>query len=229
VLAANGARVVLAARRLDALEQLRDEIEAEGGRAIAVDMDVTAEASVAAAFDAAATAFGPVDSVIANAGTNVRGPALELDAAAFDQVMAVNARGVFLTVCEGARRMIAAGAPERKHGRIVIISSVNATTVAAGMSVYSASKAAVLQMGRVLARDWANRGINVNILCPGYIETELNADWFETERGKRQIVEWPRRRLMTADVLDPMLLYLLSDACSQVTGSVFSLDDGQML
>lgn len=229
VLAANGANLVLAARRVDRLEQLRVDIESRGGRALAVEMDVIDEPSTVRAYEAAEHAFGSVDTVIANAGLNVEVPVMDVDVAAIDSILAVNVRGVFLTVREGARRLIAAGAEERKHGRIIIVSSVTATAIAPGLALYSASKAAVLQLGRVLAREWANRGINVNVLCPGYIETDLNSDWFHSEGGKRHIQKWPRRRLMEASALDSTLLHLASDASRYVTGSVFTIDDGQSL
>lgn len=228
-LAASGAKVVLAARRVDRLEQLRDEIIAAGGQAAAVAMDVADEASTIAAYDAAEHAFGPVDSVIANAGVNSEGSALDLDMAEFDQVTAINLRGVFLTAREGARRMIAAGSAERQHGRIVIVSSITATDVAPGLAVYSATKAAVLQMGKVLARDWARRGVNVNMLLPGYIETELNRDFFASDAGERFVGKFPRKRLMTAEDLLPSMLYLASDAARAVTGAAFTIDDGQTL
>lgn len=229
ILAARGTKVVLAARRRDRLDDLATQIRADGGEALAVEMDVVDEASVIAAFDEAELAFGTIDTIIANAGMNIEGPAVEVDVAALDQVMAVNVRGVFLTVREGARRLIAAGSKNQGHGRIVIVSSITALSVSPGLSLYSASKAAVLQMGKVLARDWAQKGINVNILCPGYIETDLNSDWFGTEHGERQIMKWPRRRLMQANALDGMLLYLASDDSRFVTGSVISVDDGQTL
>ncbi|MGH6614604.1 SDR family NAD(P)-dependent oxidoreductase [Sphingomonas sp.] len=229
VLASAGARVVVGARRTAQLADLVQAIEDKGGAALAVPMDVTDEASVIAAYDAAETRFGAVDTVIANAGMNVAGPALEVDADAIDAVMAVNVRGVFLTVREGARRMIAAGSPDNGRGRIVIISSITATAISPGLALYAASKAASLQLGRTLARDWVRQGINVNILCPGYIETNLNADWFQTEGGARQIAKWPRRRLMNQDALDSALLYLSSDDSAHMTGSVMTIDDGQSL
>ena len=228
-LAANGAKMVLAARRTDRLEKLQREIEENGGRAMAVALDVGDEASTIAAFDAAEAAFGPVDSVIANAGVSTEGPALALDMDAFAQLIGVNVRGAFLTVREGARRMIAAGSAERQHGRIVIVSSITATHVSPGLAIYSASKAAVLQMGKVLARDWARLGINVNMILPGYIQTELNDDFFESEAGERFVARFPRRRLMAADDLMPMLAYLASDASRAITGAAFTLDDGQSL
>lgn len=227
--AENGAKVVLCARRAELLDETCAEIREAGGQALAVAADVTDEAAIAAAYDAAEDAFGRVDTVIANAGMNVEGPALDIDVEALDRVMAVNVRGAFLTMREGARRMIAGGSAERGDGRIVAISSITAQSVSPGLSVYSASKAAVLQLSRVLARDWANKGVNVNVLCPGYIETDLNADWFDTDGGKKQIAKWPRRRLMDEDALDSMLLYLASDASAHTTGSVITIDDGQTL
>jgi NAD(P)-dependent dehydrogenase (short-subunit alcohol dehydrogenase family) len=229
LLASAGAKVVLGARREEQLDRLADEIKAAGGQALPAPMDVTDERSVIAAFDMAASHFGSVDTVIANAGLNIAGSALEVDARAVDEIMAVNVRGVFLTVREGARRMIAAGSPASGQGRIVIVSSITASAIGPGLALYGASKAAALQLGRTLARDWVRRGINVNILCPGYMETELNAEWFHDEGGRKQISNWPRRRLMDDDALDAMLVYLCADASRHVTGSVMTIDDGQSL
>lgn len=228
VLAGSGANVVLAARRIDKLQQLRVELERGGARALAVEMDVSDESSTRRAYDAAEESFGVVDTVVANAGMNVEGPVLDIEAAQLDALFAVNVRGAFLTVREGARRLFAAPVG-RKDGRVIIISSITASAISPGLALYSASKAAVLQLGRVLAREWANRGINVNVLCPGYIETDINSDWFQTDGGKRQIQRWPRKRLMDNSSLDSILLYLASDASSHVTGSVFNVDDGQTL
>ena len=229
VMAARGAKVALAARRADRLESLAAEIAAAGGVATAVTMDVTDEASIVAGFDAAEAALGPIDTVIANAGMNHEGLAVEISAAAFDEVMAINVRGVFLTAREGARRMFAGGSKASKRGRIVLISSIGAQKVLPALTAYCTSKAAVLMMGKAMAREWVNRGVNVNIVCPGFIETELNDDWFASDGGKSQIAGFPRRRLMAEDDLDAMVLFLSSDASRAVTGSVFTLDDGQTL
>ena len=229
VLAASGAKVALAARRTDRLQALAEEIKVAGGRAHAVAMDVTDEASVIAGFDGAEAALGPVDTVFANAGMNNRALAAEITVEAWDEMMAINVRGVFLTAREGARRMMAAGSRETGRGRIILISSIGALKVLPGLTAYCTSKAAVLMMGKSLAREWANRGINVNTICPGYVLTELNADWFGEEGGKKQIAGFPRRRLMDEEDLDAMALYLASDASRAITGSVFTLDDGQTL
>jgi len=229
IVAASGGRVVLAARRVAQLESLRTEIVAVGGQALAVPMDVTDEASTIAAYDAAEAAFGPVDTVIANAGVTIPGSALGLAMDSFDQMVAVNLRGVFLTVREGGRRMIAAGSPERGHGRVVIVSSITARQISPGAAVYSATKAAVDQMGRVLARDWAKKGINVNMIAPGYVATDLVGDYFESEGGRRLKATFARDRVMDMAALDPLLLFLCSDASAQTTGSVMTVDDGQSL
>jgi NAD(P)-dependent dehydrogenase (short-subunit alcohol dehydrogenase family) len=229
VAAAAGANVVVGARRTQLLDGIVDEIGAHGGKAIAVAMDVADKTSTLAVYDAAEAAFGPVDTVIANAGMDAHTPFLELEPDDFDRIMSVNLRGVFLTVQEGARRMMAAGSKERQHGRIVIISSITAETIEPGIAAYSASKAAVLQMGKVLAREWANRGINVNSVLPGYIVTGINESWFATEGGAKQVARFPRRRVIDIDALDPVLLYLCSDASKFVTGSAFTIDDGQRL
>jgi NAD(P)-dependent dehydrogenase (short-subunit alcohol dehydrogenase family) len=227
--AAAGAKLALAARRTDRLEGLAGEIEKAGGRAVPITMDVQDEPSVIAGYDAAQAALGPIDSVICNAGMNSEGLAVDIDIEEFDRVVSVNLKGAFLTAREGARRMMAAFPREAQRGRILIVASIGAHTVLPGASAYCASKAGVAMLGKSLAREWVNRGINVNVVCPGYIETELNADWFASEGGKKQLSGFPRRRLMQEADLDPVVLYLLSDLSRTVTGSVITLDDGQSL
>lgn len=224
---AAGAKVAVAARRTDRLVALVDELGA--ANAVAVEMDVEHEPSVIAGYDAAEAAFGPITSVIANAGMNSEGLATDIGVDEFDQVFAVNVRGVFLTAREGAKRMIAHGAKEKGDGRIVLIASIGALKVLPGLAAYCASKAAVVQMGKALAREWINRGVNVNMVCPGYIETEINADWFKSDGGKKQMAGFPRRRLMEEGDLDAIVGYLVSDAARAVSGSVFTIDDGQTL
>jgi NAD(P)-dependent dehydrogenase (short-subunit alcohol dehydrogenase family) len=221
IAAGEGAKVAACARRKDRLETLAGEI---GGAAVA--MDVEDETSVIAGYDAAERALGPVDAVVANAGMSSAGMALDLPVEEFDRVMRVNLRGVFLTAREGARRMIARG--ERK-GRIVIVSSMGAHKVLPGTAAYCASKAGALMLGKSMAREWANKGINVNIICPGFIATELNDAFLESPSGQRMIQGFPRRRLMQPDDLDGIVLHLLSDGSHGLTGAAFDLDDGQGL
>ena len=227
VAAAAGAKVIAGARRTEKLADLVAEIEAAGGQAMAVPLDVNDEASVEAAFDLAERRFGAVLGVVANAGINVEGRALDIDVGDFDRVFATNVRGVFLTTCTAARRLQKAGLAH--DGRIVVISSITAKVQTSGTAVYSSSKAAVSHLARCLAKEWARKGPNVNIVSPGYIRTELTGDWFDSPGGARQIEGWPRRRLVEDDALDAILLYLLSADSRNVTGADFTVDDGQSL
>ena len=229
VLAGSGAKVVITARRKALLDELAAAIERAGGQALAVQMDAADEPSTIAAFDAAEAAFGPVDTVVANAGVNLPGSALGISIEDFDKTVAVNLRGVFLTVREGARRMIKAGSPETGRGRAVIISSITGHHPSPAVAPYSATKAAVTQMGRALAKDWAGKGINVNVIAPGYMLSDMTEELWEIDRGKKLLGGFARQRLMSVEALDPMLLYLSSDASAEVTGSVFTIDDGQTL
>lgn len=229
IVAKSGGKVVATARRGDRLAALVKEIEAEGGTAFAVTMDVEDEASVIAGFEAAEKACGPIDSVIANAGMNSRGMALDIKIEDFDKVINVNLRGVFVTVREAARRMIANGSKDTGRGRIVIVSSLASHQVLPGIAAYCASKAGVLMLGKALAREWANRGINVNSICPGFIETELNDEFLSSEAGQKMIAGFPRRRVMKESDLDGTVLHLLSDASRGITGAAFDIDDGQGL
>lgn len=224
-----GARVVLAARRLDRVQDLAKEIRATGNEAFPVAMDVSDEKSVIAAFDAAETAFGPVDTIIANAGVSAPGRSTEISIESMRSVLDTNVLGVLLTAREGARRMIAAGSRDDGRGRILLIGSITAEMTGQGETIYSASKAAVAHMGRNLAKEWARLGVNVNVIQPGYIQTELSGDWFKSEAGLAQISGFNRRRLQPISSLDAPLLYLCSDDSAYTTGGLFTIDDGQLL
>ena len=228
-LSAAGFRLVLAARRLDRVQALAEELRAAGGGAFPVAMDVSDEKSVASAFDAAESAFGTVDTVIANAGVSAPGRSTEIRVESMRSVLDTNVLGVLLTAREGARRMIAAGSTENERGRIVLIGSITAEMTGQGETIYSASKAAVAHLGRNLAKEWARLGVNVNVIQPGYIQTELSGDWFTVEAGKAQIASFNRRRLQPITSLDAPLLYLCSNDSVHTTGGIFTIDDGQSL
>lgn len=229
LLARSGANVVVTARREALLATLCDEIRAEGGKAIGVAMDVADEKSTIAAYDAAEAAFGVVDTIVANAGVSPPGSALGIAIEDFDLTVAVNLRGAFLTAREGGRRLVAAGSAQRGHGRVLLIGSITGDGTFPGIVPYGATKAAVAQMGRLLAKDWATKGINVNTLAPGYMATDMTQELWEIEKGRKLLEGFPRNRLMSVDALDPMLLFLCSDASAHVTGGVFTIDDGQTL
>ena len=224
-----GARVMLGARRTDLTEQIAAEIREEGGEALAVPMDVTSEASVAEAFERAQAGLGPINTVVANAGVSRYGRSTDLAEGDLRQVYETNLLGVHLTANAAARMMMATGSRECGRGRIVIIGSITAQLTGQGDAAYAASKAGVAHLGRQLAREWVRQGINVNVVQPGYVRTELVGDWFDSEGGKTQIASWHRRRIMDIDALDDIVGYLCSDASAYVTGSVITLDDGQSL
>ena len=223
ILAATGAKVALAARRADRPETLADRI---GANAAAVQMDVAREADVIAGYDAAEAVFGTVDTVIANAGIDGAGRAIDMPEDEIEHTLNVNLKGAILTAREGARRMMAAGVTK---GRIVLIASITAFEASPGLVAYSASKAGVVQAARTLGREWARKGISINSISPGYIRTAINDEWFDTDPGKAQIANFPRKRLMEQQGLDAMVLFLCSDAAEFVTGANFVLDDGQTL
>jgi NAD(P)-dependent dehydrogenase (short-subunit alcohol dehydrogenase family) len=224
LVAGEGARVVLGARRRERLVALASEI---GEAALAVDMDVTDERSTIAAFDAAAAHFGPVDTVIANAGVSVVGRATEIPADDLRMLFDTNLLGLYLTAREGARRMIASGCRETGRGRILLIGSMGAHSYFPGSTAYSASKAAVASLAQSMAGEWVRQGINVNVLQPGFIQTELAGEWFQSDAGKAQIAGFQRRRLQPIESLDEPVVYFCSDASAYTTGTALSLDDGQ--
>jgi len=226
VLAGAGAAVALAARRTEAMEPLAQRLSAAGGRAAVIALDVTRADSVAAAFEAAEGALaGTVDIVINNSGIAQPGSALDQADADWARVMAVNLDGARRVAVEAARRMVA----EERTGAIVNIASILGLRQGAGVSAYATSKAALIQMTRSHALEWARHGIRVNALAPGYIETDINRDFFATDAGKAQIKRIPQRRLGRPEELDGALLLLASDAGSFITGSVLTADGGHML
>jgi NAD(P)-dependent dehydrogenase (short-subunit alcohol dehydrogenase family) len=225
LLARHGAAVAITARRKDRSTELAEEITPAGGRAFALALDVADAAASGPALDRAQQELGGLDILVNNAGVGGEGLALELSVEDFDATFAVNVRGVFFAAQQAARRMIAAGT----EGRILNIASIASHTVLPGLSAYCGSKAAVAMLTRSLAREWARRGVAVNALCPGYIETDINASWWPTEGGQKQLRGFPRRRLMDAADLDAAFLMLVGPAARAITGSVITIDDGQSL
>jgi NAD(P)-dependent dehydrogenase (short-subunit alcohol dehydrogenase family) len=226
MLAAEGARLVLAARRIERLEGLARRIMAQGVSGPEVlAMDVANEASVTAAFAEIDRRGVTLDVVINNAGVAGAGAALDTGAAAFSQVVDTNLTGVFLVATEAARRWKEAGRP----GLIVNIASILGERVAAGVAPYAASKAAVIQLTKALALEWARHGIRVNALAPGYIETDINRDFFATAAGESLLKRIPMRRLGKPSDLDGPLLLLCSEASAFMTGTVIAADGGHLV
>ncbi len=226
VLVAEGAKVVVAARRKDRLDELVKEL---GANAFAVQCDVTDERQVIAMFDAADKKFGLVDTIINNAGMTHANNAVTQDIAEFRKIMDLNVTSVWCVAREAARRLIHAG-PEKSHrGRIVNIASMAGRIVIPNVTAYNTSKAACAHLTRSLAREWARHGINVNALSPGYVATELTEEWLNGEGGQKTIGKSPRRRIMDEKSLDEALLFLCSDDAKFVTGTDVLVDDGQSM
>ncbi len=229
VLATEGASVALAARRLDRGESLAQALTAEGHQAIAIRLDVADADAVGPTIDEVEASLGPLSILVNNAGVGGEGLALEVSIEDWDNTFAVNVRGTFVAAREAAKRMLTSGVAERGEARILNIASIASHTVLPGLSAYCASKAAVAMMTQGLAREWARRGIAVNALCPGYIDTDINTTWWPTEGGQRQLKAFPRRRLMDAADLDAAFLMLVGPAARAITGSIVTVDDGQSL
>lgn len=229
VLADAGAAVALLARRTDRLEAEVEAIKAKGGKAIALPLDVVDAAAIGPALDQVEAALGPLSILVNNAGVSGAGSALDLSIEDWDQTYAVNVRAVFIGAREAARRMMASGVAEAGEARIVNIASVAAFQAEPGLPAYCSSKAACAALTKSLALDWARKLIAVNALCPGYIETEINADWFASEGGQRQLKGFPRRRLMPAAALDEALLMLAGPAARYMSGSLIVIEDAQTL
>lgn len=221
LLAGHGVRVVLGARRIEALERACADIDAAGGATRAVALDVTDTGSIEAAL---AAVDGNIDILVNNAGISIPQPAMEISEQDWDRVIDTNLKGVFLVAQAAARRMKA-----RRHGgAIVNVASILGLRVAGNLASYTASKAGVVHLTGALALEWARLGIRVNALCPGYVETDLNRDFFASSAGEALVKRIPQRRLGTPGDLDAPLLLLCSDAGAYITGATLAVDGGHL-
>ena len=229
-LAAAGAGVVLAARRVERLKTLRAEIEAAGGDAHVVKLDVTDPDSIKAAVAHAETEMGTIDILVNNSGVSTTQKLVDVQPEDFDYVMNTNARGAFFVAQEVGKRMIArsrGAAPGTfTGGRIVNIASMAGLRVLGQIGVYCMSKAAVVHMTRAMALEWGRYGINVNAICPGYIDTEINHHHWQTEAGQKLVAMLPRKRVGQPKDLDAVLMMLCANESHFVNGAIISADDG---
>ena len=206
VLTQAGARVVPAARRIDAL----------GPNALR--LDVTDEASIAECLDAA----GPLDILVNNAGVAITRPLLDHTAADWDAVMGVNLRGAFLMGIAAAKRM-------PRGGSIINIASVLGERIIPGVAGYTAAKAGLLHLTRQMAVELARQSIRVNAIAPGYIASDINAEFFAGPAGQAMVKRIPQRRLGQPEDLTGALLLLASDAGAHMTGSTITVDGGHSI
>lgn len=225
ILSDAGAHVVITGRRIERLHALRDRIVGQGGRATALTLDVTDVAGIRACISAAEKAAGPISILVNNAGLNVQSSATALSEEHYNTLMNTNVKGAFFVAQAVGARML----EQKIQGRIVNIASIGAFKALPGLVAYSMSKAAVAMMTKGLAREWAKHHIAVNAICPGFIETEINDEWFKSEGGQKQIATFPRRRIGREEDLDATLLLLCSRHASFITGSLITVDDGQLL
>ena len=232
-LSAAGAGVVLAARRMERLKALRAEIESEGGDAHVVELDVTDHDSIKAAVAHAETEMGAIDILVNNSGVGATQKLTDVTPDTFDEVMAVNTRGAFFVAQEVAKRMIARSTGKAPGtftgGRIVNVASMAGLRVFPGIGVYCMSKAAVVHMTRAMALEWGRFGINVNALCPGYIDTEINHHVWATDAGQKMVQAMPRKRVGKPQDLDAALMMLCANESHFVNGAVIQADDGQAI
>lgn len=226
VVSGAGAKVVIAARRVERLEALAEQLRAQGGEVIVVALDVTSRASVEAAFDLAQQKLGVVDVVINNAGVGGAVKALEVTEQDWSTMISTNLDGVWRVAQCAAQRM----AKEGKGGSIVNIASILGERVGTGLSHYCAAKAGVLQLTKALAMEFARYDIRVNAIAPGYFQTEMNDGYFNSEKGQAYIKSAvPMRKLGQLEQLDGPLLLLASAAGSFMTGATLAVDGGHLV
>jgi NAD(P)-dependent dehydrogenase (short-subunit alcohol dehydrogenase family) len=225
MLAAEGATVAAAARRTDRLEALVADIAKAGGKAFAVPMDVSDPRSVEAGFAAIVAKAGAPDIIVNNAGVAQAKPSIDLTESDWRGVLDTNLDGVWRVATQGAKAMLATG----KGGSIINIASVLGMRVATNLLAYATAKAAVIQMTEALALEWARYKIRVNAIAPGYIETEMNRGFFQTDAGQAMVKRVPQRRIGDPSVLDGALLLLASDAGAYMTGSTVVVDGGHVV
>jgi len=225
-----GAAVVLASRRIEKLKDLRAQIEAEGGDAHVVPLDVTDMDSIRSAVAHAETEVGSLDILVNNSGVSTTQRLQDVAEADFDFIFDTNVKGAFFVAQEVGKRMLARakGAAPGTYtgGRIINIASMAGIKVLPQIGAYCMSKAAVIQMTRAMALEWGRFGINTNAICPGYIDTEINHHHWQTEGGQKLINMLPRKRVGEPKDLDALLVMLASNESHFVNGAVIAADDG---
>jgi NAD(P)-dependent dehydrogenase (short-subunit alcohol dehydrogenase family) len=220
-----GAGVVLCARKIEPLEEVRSKIEAEGGRALAVECDVTDPEDVERVVSQAEEAFGSLDVVVNNSGATWGAPPAEMPLERFDQVLRVNVRGTFLMSQAAGRRMIERGS----GGTIINISSV-AGLVGGHPDYmqtvgYNSSKGAIISMTRDLATSWAPHGITVNAIAPGWFPTRMSGGLIE-KFEERMLQGIPLQRFGNPEDLKGVVIFLASPAAAYITGQTVVVDGG---
>jgi len=223
-LAQLGAKLAIASRRIDQLQSVVEDIAQLGGQAKAFELDVTNQKSVMKCFDELAHWSLPT-IVINNAGMSVNRKLLDQTEEDWDQVIDTNLKGCWLVATEAARRLAATNTP----GNIVNIASILGERVIGGVAPYVISKAGVVQLTKVMALELARHQIRVNALLPGYVITDLNRDFLQSEAGQKILARIPSRRFNNFEDLNGPLLLLASDASKAMTGATVAVDGGHLV
>lgn len=225
VLAAAGARVVVAARRVERLEQLVSDLQKQGYQALAISMDVTDTDSVDRGFAQAEQQWGLMDIIVNNAGIGDPVTFLNMDEGNWRSMMSTNLDGAWRV----AHRASVALATAEQGGSIINIASILGLRVGTALSHYAVAKAGVVQLTKAMAIELARNRIRVNAIAPGYFRTEMNSDYFETAKGQEYVnSKVPMRRLGQLKELDGPLLLLASEAGSFMTGTIINVDGGHL-
>ena len=229
-LSAAGAAVVLASRRVEKLKDLRATINGEGGDAHVIELDVNDHDSIKSAVAHAETEVGSIDILVNNSGVSTTQRLQDVSPDDYDYVFNTNVKGAFFVAQEVGKRMLAratGSAPgSYTGGRIINVASMAGLRVLPQIGVYCMSKSAVVQMTKAMALEWGRFGINVNAICPGYIDTEINHRHWQTEAGQKLIQMLPRKRVGQPQDLDALIVMLCSDQSHFVNGAVIAADDG---
>jgi NAD(P)-dependent dehydrogenase (short-subunit alcohol dehydrogenase family) len=223
LLAAQGAAVAVAARRVDRLECLVDAIRADGGRAVAVELDVNDVVSIGRGVEAAQAALGPIDVLLNNAGISATHRLEDVTADEFDAIFATNLRGAFFVAQHFARCWLERRVP---WGAIVNVASSAGLRPLAQIGPYAASKAALIHLTKSMALEWGRHGLNSNALCPGYVHTDINDAHWNSDGGKKLVQRLPRQRLGQVDDVSGALVLLCSPASRFINGVALAVDDG---
>lgn len=229
-LASAGAAVILASRRVEKLKDLRATIDGEGGDAHVIELDVTDHDSIKSAVAHAETEVGSIDILVNNSGVSTTQRLQDVSPDDFDYIFNTNVKGAFFVAQEVGKRMLAraTGAAPGSYtgGRIINVASMAGLRVLPQIGAYCMSKSAVIQMTKAMALEWGRFGINVNAICPGYIDTEINHRHWQTDAGQKLINMLPRKRVGQLQDLDALMVMLCSDQSHFINGAVIAADDG---